>query len=88
MVADSEENVASALGRQVGQAATMSAVWLSSLELPQGMNSVQAKRLPPLRLDRDTILIGKIDAEPAAASQLRLSGTSSAGTLRFATMPS
>ncbi len=85
MVAESEKNSALELGKQVGQAATMSPVWLSSIALPEGMQTIQAKRLPPLRLDRDAILIGTVESEPASTSQLQVSGVSSAGPIAFAT---
>ncbi len=56
------ENTAAVIGRNVGKSATMSAIWVSEAKLLENMSTVHGDRLPPLRLDRDSILLGKYDA--------------------------
>ncbi len=57
-VVGADENKAAAIGTRVGDSAMVSPIWLSEAELPSGMTTIQHDRLPPLRLDRDSILIG------------------------------
>src|SRR6056297_318400 len=58
-----EDNLAQsgALGRQAADAASTAPMWLDNLQLPAGLQTVQADRLPPVRVDRDTVLIGQIN---------------------------
>ena len=58
LVVDSQKNEAITLGTQIGKAAILSPIWVTSVSLPEGFATVQAKRFPPLRLDRDSVLIG------------------------------
>jgi tetratricopeptide (TPR) repeat protein len=77
LVSDEQENMAVQLGKQLGQAATTSPIWVESIQLPTGLSSVQAKRVPPLRVDRDSVLLGTISGSPTGLAVL--SGESSAG---------
>ena len=60
LVADALKNDATLIGTQMGKAAAMSPIWVKSISLPEGLATVQANRLPPLRLDRDSVLIGTV----------------------------
>ena len=61
VVGETDPTNASAIGAGVGDSAMMSPIWLTEAKLLAGMNSIQADRLPPLRLDRDSILLGSLD---------------------------
>src|SRR5690606_10929243 len=58
LLADGQADIASQLGKQVAAAATLSPIWVEQVTLPAGLKTIQAKRLPPLRLDRDSLLFG------------------------------
>ncbi|WP_158222624.1 VWA domain-containing protein, partial [Rhodopirellula sp. MGV] len=62
IVEQSSGNTAEAIARQVTDSAVRSPIWVSTLAVPSSLHLVQAKRLPPLRVDRDSILLGTIDA--------------------------
>ncbi|WP_442506972.1 hypothetical protein SH528x_005850 [Novipirellula sp. SH528] len=65
------------ISRQVGKSASMSPIWLSDAKLTEGMKTVQQDRLPPLRLDRDSILLGHMKmASGEVAFQLKGETTS------------
>ena len=81
LVDDAKANSAELLGKQIGQYATMSPIWMKSLTLPEGAHTVQAKRLPPLRLDRDSVLIGKFTPTAASSGEIKIDGESSAGSV-------
>ncbi|MEM0927001.1 MAG: VWA domain-containing protein, partial [Planctomycetota bacterium] len=55
-------NVASAIARRVTEAATLSPIWLERAEFTGATTVAQGDRLPPLRVDRDSIFLGRIDA--------------------------
>ncbi|GAF95281.1 unnamed protein product, partial [marine sediment metagenome] len=76
VVGDSENTKPESVGRLVGSSAVMSPVWLDDATLISGMTSVQQDRLPPLRLDRDTILLGTLTKESSDGS-LKFSGVTS-----------
>ena len=68
-----EQASAGKVASEVARSAVMSPIWLSDARLPSGMNTIQSGRLPPLRLDRDTILIGSV-ASDTEAGRLTLTG--------------
>ncbi|KAA5547347.1 VWA domain-containing protein [Roseiconus nitratireducens] len=61
VVSEADGNTAAAIGRRVAESAVRSPIWVEQIRLPEAMTIVQADRLPPLRLDRDTILLGKFE---------------------------
>ncbi|MGV3485267.1 MAG: VWA domain-containing protein, partial [Planctomycetaceae bacterium] len=71
LVADQKTNMADQLGKRMGQAAVMSPIWVQSMALPAGLTAVQSKRLPPLRLDRDSVLIGTVTGTGAGSVSIR-----------------
>ncbi|QDS95253.1 hypothetical protein FF011L_40460 [Roseimaritima multifibrata] len=62
-LAPTEENLnlAGTFGRQLADASVTAPMWIDDLKLPTGMKTVQAGRLPPVRIDRDTVLIGQME---------------------------
>ena len=82
VVGGDASNDAEALGSRVADSAKMSAIWVKEAKLPGGMESVQADRLPPLRLDRDSILLGTA-TEASQDGQLEIIGEAAADTIRL-----
>jgi len=60
-------------GEILASAVTEVVVWPEKLDLPEGLSEVYPKRTPPLRVDRDTILIGQ--GKAAGAFQVKLTGS-------------
>ena len=82
VVGDDADNDAVAIANRVGGSAKMSPIWLSEVKLLDGMKSLQADRLPPLRLDRDSILIGNLTGE-ASGGSLELIGKTTGSTVQI-----
>ncbi|MDG2223995.1 MAG: VWA domain-containing protein, partial [Rubripirellula sp.] len=66
-------NDANSIANRIASSVKMSPIWLSSAKLLDGMKTIQAERLPPLRLDRDSILLGTVSSAESAG-QLEFSG--------------
>ncbi|MEL7338540.1 MAG: VWA domain-containing protein, partial [Planctomycetota bacterium] len=59
-------------GKSAADAATTSPIWIASADLPEGLQGIQTDRLPPLRFDRDSVLIGHVrDHGKSGMIQLR-----------------
>ncbi|MCG8653615.1 MAG: hypothetical protein MI861_27505, partial [Pirellulales bacterium] len=71
-----------AIGNFVGQSACLSPIWLQHAKLLDGMDAIQADRLPPLRVDRDSILLGKYSAETAQGT-IELRGQTSTSAVKI-----
>ncbi len=56
--AEENRRAARAMGAQLAQSAQAAVLWPSQAKLPEGFAEVYPARLPPLRSDRDTVLIG------------------------------
>ncbi|MGB1926282.1 MAG: hypothetical protein ACPHL6_07115, partial [Rubripirellula sp.] len=87
VVGNEAANDAEAIGSRVADAAKMSAIWIKEARLPGGMESVQADRLPPLRLDRDSILLGTASNSPEKG-ELEIIGQSADDTVRLTSVVS
>jgi len=61
VIGPEQAEIVSEIGRQMAATATVSPIWVESIELPAGMTTIQGNRLPPLRLDRDTLFFGTAD---------------------------
>ena len=72
------ENIVNATCQQIGSElakATLSPVyWPSAASWPKGITNVLPGKLPPLRLDRDTIILGDLNSE-SLAGKLTMEGT-------------
>ncbi|MGC6448579.1 MAG: hypothetical protein ACON5J_19280, partial [Rubripirellula sp.] len=82
VVGDDASTGAEAIATRIADSAKMSAIWVKEAKLPGGMESVQADRLPPLRLDRDSILLGTA-ASLSEKGQLEIIGESAEDTIRL-----
>ena len=76
-----EPSTTDAAARSIGTSATMSPIWLTETRWLDGMEPVHGKRLPPLRLDRDTIVLGKVGV--SKPGHIQFSGQTSAATVQF-----
>ncbi|MDA7493004.1 VWA domain-containing protein, partial [bacterium] len=82
IVGNTPENMPAAIAGRVGKSALMSPIWLDSATLLSGMEMVQSDRLPPLRLDRDSILMGSFAGHLSEGS-LELSGQTTASKVKI-----
>ncbi|MGB0760110.1 MAG: vWA domain-containing protein, partial [Rubripirellula sp.] len=82
IVGNRPENMPAAIADRVGKSAVMSPIWLDRATLLAGMEIVQADRLPPLRLDRDSILMGSFAGHLSEGS-LELSGQTTASKVKI-----
>jgi len=82
VVGVSEEGKPTVIGRQVGAAARRSAVWIDELKLIDGMSLVQSGRIPPLRLERDSILLGRL-SQGDLAGTLTMTGETTTSSVRL-----
>ena len=71
------------IARTVGGSSVMSPLWLSETKLISGMKAVHGDRMPPLRLDRDSIFLGKVNGD-VKQGQFLLTGSTSQSTVRVA----
>ena len=69
-------------GRQLAAAADAPVFWPTSVVWPAGMSEVYPKRLPPLRADRETIVIGTLKGKEPLKVELTAAGP--AGSEKFA----
>ena len=83
LVSSHNNTTASAVGAQTGQASIQSPIWLQQVELFAGMETVQANRLPPLRLDRDAILLGTLAADMLDDGKLTFVGETSTSAIKI-----
>jgi len=67
LVVDIDESNAKHEGRTLADAAHGLVVWPSALELPEAFSKVFPRRCPPLRFDREMVLVGKLDGEEVRA---------------------
>ena len=63
LIVDKDDSNAKQEGRTLADAAHGLVVWPSALELPETFGKVFPRRCPPLRFDRDMVLVGKLDGE-------------------------
>ena len=58
VVIDDEHVAGGAIGEQLGNSAVVPIVWPQSVQLPAGFQSAYYRGVPPLRFDRDTVVVG------------------------------
>ncbi len=83
VIADGQADAASNIGKQMAAAATLSPIWVTQLTLPKGLETIQTDRLPPLRVDRDSLFFGL--ASSSADGPIRIEGSTARGSVAFAT---
>ncbi len=69
------EESTQAMGRRLGTSVSAPVVWPTSVETPKALATFYPSRFPPLRLDRDSVIIGQSQA-PAEAGNFVVRGTS------------
>ena len=83
VIGSSEEGKPTVIGRQVGSSARKSAVWIKEVKLLDGMQLVQADRVPPMRVERDSILLGRIITSGVSGT-IELTGETTSSTVHIA----
>ena len=68
------EESTQAIGRLLGASVSLPVVWPTSVEAPKALATFFPTKLPPLRLDRDSIVIGQSQAD-AEAGKFVVRGT-------------
>src|SRR5688500_13328388 len=66
LAVDSDNMTGFEAGRFLAAAADEVVAWPTGADLPEGFTAVYPKTLPPLRADRDTILVGEGAVEEPA----------------------
>ena len=81
-------------GRQAGaylaEAARGSVVWPTQVALPQAVHAIYPRKMPPLRFDRDTIVLGKLAADSLASPveiELQAESAGKRQTMRWSVKP-
>ncbi|QDT10412.1 VWA domain-containing protein [Planctomycetes bacterium K23_9] len=82
VVGNDDDSSAAAVARSVGTSSTMSPIWLTGAKLLPGMTTVHGSQMPPLRLDRDSIVLGTADAKQRSG-QFILSGETTSSKIRI-----
>ena len=73
------------VGGSVGSASIQSPIWLTGVNLLPGMQAIQSNRLPPLRADRDSILVGQLAADASGEGSISMTGETSDSVVRLTT---
>ena len=67
---DADELTARTAGQQLAAAAKGAVVWPSAIVLPEGLRDSIPKQTPPLRFDRDSIVLGRFEQVAVGDPQL------------------
>lgn len=71
-----------AIGRTLGLSTALPVLWVEQAKLPTAISSHFPQQFPPLRIDRDTVVVGKLGGE-AIADPMDLQVTSAAQSLKL-----
>ena len=82
MITDAESLAGDQAGKSLAAAADATVLWPSSVKWPAGVAEVFPKRLPPLRGDRETIVIGILKSK--GPLKVELTADTAAGQEKFA----
>ncbi|MEL6108777.1 MAG: VWA domain-containing protein, partial [Planctomycetota bacterium] len=80
IVKESDGNTPELIASRVTEAASQSPIWVEQIKLPESMTIVHGNRVPPLRLDRDSILLGRLKGEVKSVEML-VSGSTPRATM-------
>ncbi len=80
---DEIEESPQAMGRVLGSSLLLPVVWPAKVEVPTALASYFPKSLPPVRLDRDVVVIGK-SAMKGEAGKVTVQGTASGKNVTLA----
>ncbi|HAC90169.1 MAG TPA: hypothetical protein DCF63_05975, partial [Planctomycetaceae bacterium] len=70
------------IGRNLGRSAAMPVVWVQEAQLPTSVSSQLPQRFPPLRLDRDSVILGHLSSAPSAG-QVQIVGQVAGKTIQM-----
>ena len=87
VILDSDTLTAAAAGGQLAAAADLNVAWPTAATWPAEMTEVFPKRLPPLRGDRETVVIGTFKGKGPFAVQVAADGAGGPQKLDFAVSP-
>ena len=87
VILDSDALTAAAAGGQLAAAADLNVAWPTSATWPAEMTEVFPKRLPPLRGDRETVVVGTFKGKGPFAVQVAADGAGGPQKLDFAVSP-
>ncbi len=80
-----------AIGRSLGMSTQLPVVWITEAQVPKALQNYFPQQFPPLRIDRDTIILGRSQGQ-GKSSSIVLKGTSAgqavAVTIEVAPEPS
>ncbi|MCA9127294.1 MAG: hypothetical protein KDB22_09410 [Planctomycetales bacterium] len=65
---------AQSIGRFLGQSTSAPVIWVADAGMPSAFRGHFPKQFPPLRIDRDTVIVGQV-ADQSQAGRLVLKGT-------------
>jgi len=88
VILDAEALPAAEAGRQLAAAANATVLWPTAATWPAEMTAVFPKRTPPLRGDRETILIGTLKGQGPLNAELTVQGPAGPQKLAFTVSPS
>ncbi len=88
MVFDAEALPAAEAGRQLAAAAKSTVLWPTATTWPAEMTAVFPKRTPPLRSDRETVVIGTLKGKGPLNAEMTVQGASGPQKLAFTVPPS
>ncbi|OYV84901.1 MAG: hypothetical protein B7Z73_14575, partial [Planctomycetia bacterium 21-64-5] len=69
VVFDDDRSDGRKFGRYLAAVARSAVVWPAAVDFPQAVKQAYPRPMPPLRFDRDTILLGSLDSKAAEAKQ-------------------
>ncbi|HVA48300.1 MAG TPA: VWA domain-containing protein [Pirellulales bacterium] len=69
VVFDDDRSDGRKFGRYLAAVARSAVVWPAAVDFPQAVKQAYPRPVPPLRFDRDTILLGSLDSKAAEAKQ-------------------
>ena len=87
MVEDKPGTPAAAAGQALAAAANATVVWPGAVKWPAQMTEVFPKTLPPLRSDRDTVVVGTLKGKDALRINVPVDGAGGRQTLAWNVAP-
>jgi len=79
LLSDREEWKPSQIGASLADVVRATVIWPSAVKLPEGYWQVYFRAMPPLRFDRDTVLLGKMPATAGNAAPVEIEVQGEAG---------
>jgi len=87
IIRPTDEPAPATLGGQLASAADATVMWPESAKWSDNVETVLPTRQPPLRSDRDTVVVGKLSSEKPVDVSLTLDGVAGRETLDYSLEP-